>query len=361
MAYSSIDKSKLLAQLGVTIESNSVKSLIYGLWIDGNPVSIDALGVSMTGVPATTKMHFRIGGVNETIQTTMLMQLVERNKIKLNDPISPWFLTFPKADKITIKMLANSTSGIPDYVYNPKFLEIGDKDPFKKWTTGDLLDYAFLDDKKDFNFEPGTSQQYSHTNYVMLGHILEQVSKQKTNQLMKAFILDKLNMAETGFELTASMPQPVLHSFSEERKIYEDATFWDPSWTSYAGAVYSTIHDLGKWGNAWMEGTLISAASTEQLRAPDTAGKGNNTQENYFAMGFIVKNHWLIQNPAFGGYSGVIGVLPEKKIVFIAYNTMEKISDKENEISSKNQSVELFKEIVKKYAPEYPLLINSRH
>lgn len=147
-----------------------------------------------------------------------------------------------------------------------------------------------------------------------------------------------------------AVPAPVLHSFSQDRGIYEDATFWDPSWTASSGSMTSTIEDLGIWANTWMSGNLLTDNSTQQLRAPETVGKGKNTNELYFAMGFGVANHWLIQNPRFGGYSGVFAVLPEKQIVFIAFNTLKPTINDTN-----NLSAALWKELAADLAPEYPL------
>lgn len=157
-------------------------------------------------------------------------------------------------------------------------------------------------------------------------------------------------MKNTQFERTATIPSPVLHSFSQDRGVYEDATFWDPSWTASSGSMTSTIEDLGTWANAWMNGSLLTSESSLELRAPETVGKGKNTSELYFAMGFAVANHWLIQNPRFGGYSGVFAVLPEKQIVFIAFNTLKPTSKEAD-----NLSVALWKELAHDLAPEYPI------
>ncbi|MBA2710670.1 MAG: beta-lactamase family protein [Tatlockia sp.] len=302
------------------VKAKPVKAMVYGLWIKGQPISIKALGESMTAVPATTEMHFRIGGVTETMLTTVLMQLVERNKIALDAKIARWFPDLPNASEVSLQMLANGTSGYPDYVFNKKFDEIDSKHPFKKWTDKELIDLAFLQPPL---FKPGASQHYSHTDYVLLGNILSQIANKPLGELLQSNILTPLGMKETRFDLTAEIPSPVLHSFSDVRTIYEDATYWSPSWTSSSGSMVSTINDLGKWANAWLKGSLVTPESTKQLRATDTVGKGSNKPNLYFAMGFGVANHWLMQNPSFGGYSGIFAVLPEKNIVFIAFNTLQ--------------------------------------
>ncbi len=329
------------------IKDKPVKAMVYGLWINGKPISVRAVGDSMTSVPASKDMHFRIGGVTETLLTTALMILVEKKDLSLDDKVARWYPNLPNAEQVDLKMLANGTSGYPDYVYNEDFIKVAIEQPFKHWSDKELIDYAFLTEPL---FKPGTSQHYSHTDYVILGSILAQVSNQSLNQLFHSLILNKLGMKKTQFDRTATIPAPVLHSFSQDRGIYEDATFWDPSWTASSGSMTSTIEDLGIWANTWMSGNLLTDNSTQQLRAPETVGKGKNTNELYFAMGFGIANHWLIQNPRFGGYSGVFAVLPEKQIVFIAFNTLKPTINDTN-----NLSVALWKELAADLAPEYPL------
>jgi len=345
--YAAIDKNTLDQKIQTLLQDKPVKGMIYGLWVNGKPVSINAIGDSMTAVPATTDMHFRIGGVTETMLTTLLMQLVEQKQISLDDKIARWYPNLPNANNVTVNMLANCTSGYPDYVYNEKFIDDVLTHPFKQWSDQALFDYAFM---KPQVFAPGTNQHYTHTDYVILGGILSKVSKMPLAELFQSHILKKLSMQNTVFNRTATIPSPVLHSFSNDRKVYEEATFWDPSWTASSGSMVSQISDLGIWANAWMKGSLLSKKSTQQLRSPDTVGKGNNKENLYFAMGFGVANHWLIQNPAFGGYSGVFAVLPEKNLVFIAFNTL-----KENATDTTgNLSLKLWQNLAADLAPDYP-------
>ncbi|WP_298626458.1 serine hydrolase [uncultured Legionella sp.] len=343
-----LTQEKLDKEVQAFVKNQPVKAMIYGLWMNGKPISINAIGDSMTKVSATKEMHFRIGGVTETMLTTLLMQMVEQKKVKLSDTIDQWYPDLPNASRVTLKMLANCTSGYPDYVYNKKFIDAVINHPFKYWSDKELLDYALMQDPV---FKPGTNQHYSHTDYVLLGSILKQVNEEPINALFHEGIFNELGMKNTRFNRTAPIACPVLHSFSQDRGVYEDATFWSPSWTSTSGSIVSTIQDLGVWANAWMNGSLLSEKSTQQLRAPETVGKGNNTPSRYFAMGFAVANHWLIQNPSFGGYSGIFAVLPEKRIVFIAFNTLKPVSTENNT----NFSMELWKQLAGKLAPEFPL------
>ncbi|MBL7480124.1 beta-lactamase family protein [Legionella sp. 27fs60] len=351
-AYSMIDKKWIDTKINNFVNDHPVKAITYGLWINGKPISIHALGKSMTAVPATTAMHFRIGGITETMLTTLLMQMVEQKIVSLDDKVSNWFPNLPNANRVTLKMLANCTSGYPDYVYNKKFIEVNTNHPFKLWTDNEIIEYAMMDSPL---FQPGTNQKYSHTDYVLLADILSRASHKSLKLLYKSGILDKLDLTNSQYIRTANIPYPVLHAFTQDRGVYEDSTFWNPSWTSFA-AMISTISDLGVWANAWMNGSLLSENSTKILRSADTVGKGTNTNDAYFAMGFEVVNHWLLQNPSFGGYSGVFAVLPEKKLVFIAFNTVKK-----NQKDSANLSMDLWRYLAPDLAPEYPIPTSGHH
>src|SRR5436309_13593922 len=81
-----------------------------------------AFGESMTGVPATTAMHFRNGAVAFAYLGTLLMQFVDEHKVKLDDTIEHWMPTLPEAKKVTLKTLANQTYGYPDFWTDPKSL-----------------------------------------------------------------------------------------------------------------------------------------------------------------------------------------------------------------------------------------------
>src|SRR5256714_10411197 len=101
----------------------------------GNKVVISqAFGESMNGVPATTAMHFRNGAVAFAYLGTLLMRFVDEHKVKLDDTIDRWVPTLPEANKVTLKMLANQTSGYPDYEADPKWVAAFIADPFHIWT-----------------------------------------------------------------------------------------------------------------------------------------------------------------------------------------------------------------------------------
>jgi len=75
-----------------------------------------AAGESMAGVPANLRMHFRIGSIAIPYLIDLVLQLQDQGRLSLNDPVSKWFPDLPNTDRVTLRMLANSTSGYPDWV-----------------------------------------------------------------------------------------------------------------------------------------------------------------------------------------------------------------------------------------------------
>src|SRR5579872_1806641 len=96
-----------------------LRAVIFRVTNGDQVVTNQALGPSLTGQPATPAMHFRNGAVAFAYVATLLMQYVDEHKVSLNDSINRWVPTLPEANKVTLKMLANQTSGYPDFETDP--------------------------------------------------------------------------------------------------------------------------------------------------------------------------------------------------------------------------------------------------
>ncbi|HYZ73883.1 MAG TPA: serine hydrolase domain-containing protein, partial [Chthoniobacterales bacterium] len=116
-----------------------VKAIIAAVNSGGQNIYTEAEGESMTGVPATVPMHFRNGAMALTYMSTMLLELVDQKKVTLDTKLSQFLPDLPSADRITLKQLANMTSGYVDYVYQPEVTHALSLDPFKRWSSDDLI------------------------------------------------------------------------------------------------------------------------------------------------------------------------------------------------------------------------------
>ena len=128
----------------------------------------------MTGVPATADMHFRNGAVAISYVSTLLLILVDEKKVSLDDKLSKWVPEIPHTDRVTLRQLAQMTSGYTDYVIgNAEFDAALYTDPFRQWEPEELLGFAT---SKPLLYAPGTNWNYAHTNYVILGMALEKAT-----------------------------------------------------------------------------------------------------------------------------------------------------------------------------------------
>jgi D-alanyl-D-alanine carboxypeptidase len=296
------DPRRLRAIVETGAQEAHTKAVVFGVWVGDREILTGALGNSMTTEPATTDMHYRIGGIAETFMSTLLLMLVEQGRIRLDDTIARWFPDLLAADRATVRMLVGNTAGYIDYVTEDDFLKLQLAEPFRTFTDDELINYSVRNGK--MNFIPGTSQRYSHTDNVILGQVIQRATRQSMKELYDKHIFGPMGMRDTRFPGGQEIQVPVLHAFTMDRHVYEDCTYWNPSWGSTPGLPTSNIHDLGKWGRILGTGRLISPAHFKEQIAPTSAGRGKNRPDLYFAYGFGVANGWIIQNPSINGYSG---------------------------------------------------------
>lgn len=319
-ASANIDAARVRAIVEAESAKAGTQAVEFGMWVGQKEILTMALGNSMTTVPATTDMHYRIGGITETFQSTLLMMLAEQGRIRLDDTIERWYPNLPSADKVTIRMLVANTAGYPDYVSDETFVRDFLANPFRSFTPDELIAYAVRGGRT--NYAPGTSQRYSHTEYIILGQVMEKATGESMMALYERNILGPLGLMDTQFPVDQQIQAPVLHSYVGDRGFYEDATYHNPSWAGATGALTSNLHDLGKWGPVFGTGALISAASFREMTAPSPVGKGDNRAELYFAYGFVYANGWLVQNPNMNGYSGGFAYNPANGVTLVVAATM---------------------------------------
>lgn len=360
----------IAAIVGKAVKADHLNAAIFRVTVDGNPVVTGAFGMSMTGVPATTTMNFRNGSVAFSYLTTLLMRYVDEHKVSLSDPVARWLPTLPEANRVTLKMLANMTSGYPDYVSDPKFIAEFYQNPFHQFTVPQLLALAF---SRPVSFPPGTNWGYAHTNMLLLGQILQMVGGKPLAALLRQNVLDPLGLTNTVASQTAAIPDPVLHAFSSERKdalgippatpFYEESTFWNPAWVTAPGAVQTTnIYDMIKTAEGIGSGALLSKSSYQAQTGPNLLGFGHaqpgcacakQTNSYNFGLGIVRTGSWLVETPSYAGYAAAEAYLPSEKIaIAIAITFAPQAFDAHGNWS--NSSDPIFRAIGAYLAPNDP-------
>jgi D-alanyl-D-alanine carboxypeptidase len=297
-------------------------AIVWGAWLGRRRLTVGAVGSALPGVPARPDQHFRTGNTAEWFMGTLLLRMVDRHEIRLDDPISRWYPDLPDADEVTVGMLASSISGYNDFVTTDAFVDAYAADPFRQWRADELIAIAM---SKPALFPPGTSWAFSDTNFVLLGQILERVARKPLGDLYRENLFAPLGMRQTRANPNAEVPAPALHGYETERGVYEDATNWSPSWVPGVANVTSTVADLGRWVRSYR--SLLSARSGRQQTAPDQVGKGPLTDRNYYAIGIGVTGGWIASNPQLMGYNGIAAYLPSKRLSFVVYTTLGRTTD----------------------------------
>src|SRR5437762_8271314 len=323
------------------MKTEHLRAVIVKVTQGDKVVISQAFGESINGVPATTAMHFRNGAVAFAYLGTLLMQFVDEHKVKLDDTIERWMPKLPEANKVTLKMLANQTTGYPDFETDPKFLAAFNADPFHIFTFEERLKIAF---SRPIQFAPGTNWSYAHTNFMILGEILSKIGGKLMDVLVKEKVFMPMGLKSTTASATSEMPTPILHAFDSERRsalkipsdiaFTEESTFWNAQWGTPMGANETTnIDDMITTAVKVGTGALISKPSYEAMTAPNLLGFGKKqdncapscgTQTNFYnyGLGIVRSGSWLLQNPMLGGYSATEAYLPSKKTaiaVFVTY------------------------------------------
>lgn len=264
------------------------------------------LGSGEIGKPAALSMadSVRIGSNTKTMTSTVIMQLVQEGKLKLDDPISKFRPDVPNGRSITIKNLATMRSGLYSYTFDLGFNQTLDQDPQKAWTPDELLKIAF---SHSSGAKPGTQFDYCNTNIVLLGLVIEQLTGMSVRDAFQQRIFAPLKLTHTQLPAAndASIPNPHPQGYQflsnvETIDSYAvppaqlpaalngtlrplNQTNANPSWAWTAGGAISTADDLAVYVKALVGGGLLDAA-TQKIRLdsivainpakPATAGYG---------------------------------------------------------------------------------------
>jgi D-alanyl-D-alanine carboxypeptidase len=165
-------------------------------------------------------LHFRIGSVTKTYTSTVVLQLYDEGLINLDDPIGKYLPGLvPQEDKITIRHLLEMRSGLGDY-NNSELAKFFEANPGRILTPEELMQFASF-----MIGEPGGEFNYTNTNYILLGILIEKVTNRTFEEQVKRRILQPLGMSQTFAPTDPEIPAPYAHGYRYEGGKLTDATF----------------------------------------------------------------------------------------------------------------------------------------
>jgi CubicO group peptidase (beta-lactamase class C family) len=363
------EAAKVADTVRSAMETAHLRAVIVKVTRGDQVVLRQAFGASLDSVPATPDMHFRNGAVAFGYVSTLLLRFVDEGKVGLDDTIARWQPTLPFADTVTLRMLTNQTTGYPDYETDPAWTAAFNADPFHLFTYEERLRYAF---SRPQQFAPGTNWSYAHTNFMILGEVLAQIGGEPLDRLLAEKVLGPMGLEDTVGVPTSEIPEPVLHTYSGERKpalgmppatFSEEATYWNTQWGTPMGAnETTTIDDLITTAVAVGTGDLLSPASHQAMTEGSLLGFGRKepaceptcfTQvDGYnYGLGVVRSGSWILQNPQLSGFSAAEAYLPSERIaIAVAVTYLPEAFDAQGAYA--NSADRLFRQIGAVVAPD---------
>lgn len=238
-------------------------------------------------IPLSRKHIIRVGSVTKTFTAVLILQLVERSELSLQDPLSKWFPSFPNARDITIRDLLTHRSGVYEILRSPAVLG-SLLLPQKRWQPNELVEIAA-------QHGPGTQGEYSYsnTNYILLGLIAEKITGQDVATLYRQRIFEPLHLSDTYFVPYETTPQRLISSYDRDLiplpGLYElkpdSVSVATAAYTS--GAMVSTADDLRSFYSALFSGELISPAMQQEMKLFFPASDPGTPQLTGYGLGIF--------------------------------------------------------------------------
>lgn len=234
-----------------------------------------------TAEPITVDDHYRIGSNTKTMTGTVVLQLAQEGRLKLEDPVSMYHAGVPNGSRITIEQLLAMRSGLYTYTATPEWIKAVDATPQRVWAPEELLALGFAEKP---NFAPGEKFNYSNTNTVLLGVIIEKLTGESLAANFDKRIFKPLGLGGTLLppRESSAIPQPhprAYHfgTFAETQMAQNgklppaelaaaragtlrpnDGTDTNPSMAWAAGGAISTAPQLARYVKAMVGGGLLS-------------------------------------------------------------------------------------------------------
>jgi len=204
-------------------------------------------------IPVKPDMLFRFGSITKTFVAAIVMQLVEENKLRLDDKLGKWLDDYRNIDpNITVRQLLHHSSGLNGYMGSRRFRSDVRAIPDRIWSPEDILKYV----RRPFA-PPGDGRRYTNTNYILLGLIIEAVTGNPVERELENRITGPLGLNRT------SLPKSNFASGRWANSTAPSSSMFSAIWT--AGALASTSRDVAKWAHALFAGNFLKATTLKRM------------------------------------------------------------------------------------------------
>lgn len=268
-------------------------------------------------VPADPAMHYAVGSISKQFTAACVLLLAEDGKLKLDDPVSKWFPDLTRASEVTLRNLLTHTSGYSDYA--PQDYTI------PAWTTA--IDPQIVVNewaKKPLDFDPGTKWQYSNTNFVLAGLIVQKVAKEPFWNFLRDRVLKPLELKDV---LNLDTDRDHMEPRGYERRALaplRPAILEAPGWYFADGELAMPVATLLDWDRALMAGKLLKPESYKEFF---TSMKLRDGTDTHYGLGVSIgarDGHRVISHSGeVGGFVAQNTLLPDDGIAVAVLTNQE--------------------------------------
>jgi CubicO group peptidase (beta-lactamase class C family) len=272
-------------------------------------------------IPNEPDTKFRLGSITKQFTATLILQLVEQGKLKLDGKVTDYLPDYRKdtGARMTLHHLLSHTSGLPNYTAQPGFFQNVSRNPFK------VDDFVKQYASGDLEFEPGAKFNYSNSGYFLLGDIIEKITGKPYEQVLKEQILDPVGMKNTGYDHYGTILSKRAAGYVKTQNGYENAAYLDMTIPYAAGSLYSTVEDLFLWDQALYGEKILSAASKELMFKPNLEGYGYGFGIRKASLGPNKLAVPVIEHN--GGINGfnttIVRLVGDKRLIVLLDNTSQ--------------------------------------
>jgi D-alanyl-D-alanine carboxypeptidase len=298
--------------------------------------------------PVTADDHIRIGSNTKTWTGTVILQMVEEGKLKLDDPVSKYRADVPNGENITIEMLLNMRSGLFNYSTTYQMNHILDTEPLRGWNQDDLLAIAF---ELPPYFEPNQGYRYSNTNTVLLGMIAEKIDGKPLETIYQDRIFAPLGLTDSLLPAISSnaIPDPHPRGYMYTNNVItlatnaippdlqyhakigtlkpNDQTDVNPSWGRAAGSGISTARDLATYVEALTTGKLLGP-EMQKIRLDSVRPTNpDDPQGALYGLGIAKMGPFYGHTGELPGFNSFMGSDPVNKVTLIVWTNLAPAAD----------------------------------
>jgi D-alanyl-D-alanine carboxypeptidase len=270
---------------------------------------------------ASTQMRYSIGSISKQFTATAILLLQEQGKLSLDDKVGKYLPDLTRANEVTIRQLLSHTSGYQDYWPQDYVMP-----PMLVPTTSQKIMDAWA--KKPLDFDPGAKWQYSNTNYVIAGVIVEKVAGMPLLQFLQQRVFKPLQMTSvTDIDqerLTESDPTGYLrYALGPLRPAPKEGK----GWLFAAGELAMRAEDLAKWDISIINQKILKPASYRELGTEVVLRNGVGTQ---YGLGVSVGSQGGRRSLSHGGevsgFTAQNTVFPDEKIAIVVLTNQDAAS-----------------------------------